>query len=369
MFVYYEEYAWDDKRGDDVQASEWKTSWQVAVTYIGTVVGAGFASGQEILQFFTRYGSWALLAIVFTTALFYVLGRYVMRMGRRFGAHTFGDVCAEVFTPGTRQIVRASLLILVFGVTVAMVAGSGALLAEQLRISFAVGALVSVLVTGLTLIVGMRGLVSANAMIVPTLLLVVTATFIALLSHGDLATVRFAAPVPDDVPIWRIGFAMATYVGFNIGLSLTVLIPLGQVASSERALTRGALLGALGLGVLLVVMHIMLASRYADVQQWEVPLGALTQFLPFALRTLFILAMWAEIYSTLLANVFGMATELSGGSRRRYATLIVVILSLSFVLCQIGFSKIVTYGYPVFGYVGLFLLAVLMVSERRVLRL
>ena len=29
---------------------------KVAAAYIGTVVGAGFATGQEILQFFNRFG-------------------------------------------------------------------------------------------------------------------------------------------------------------------------------------------------------------------------------------------------------------------------------------------------------------------------
>jgi uncharacterized membrane protein YkvI len=30
---------------------------KVAATYIGTVVGAGFATGQELLQFFSKFGS------------------------------------------------------------------------------------------------------------------------------------------------------------------------------------------------------------------------------------------------------------------------------------------------------------------------
>jgi len=32
------------------------STFKVAATYIGTVVGAGFASGQEMLQFFAVFG-------------------------------------------------------------------------------------------------------------------------------------------------------------------------------------------------------------------------------------------------------------------------------------------------------------------------
>ena len=33
---------------------QWKTMFQVAATYVGAVMGAGFASGQEIQQFYAR---------------------------------------------------------------------------------------------------------------------------------------------------------------------------------------------------------------------------------------------------------------------------------------------------------------------------
>ncbi|MBC8080240.1 MAG: hypothetical protein H7X86_07830, partial [Gorillibacterium sp.] len=47
---------------------------QVAFTYVGTIVGAGFASGQEILQFFTRYGWMAVPTISVAAFLFIWLG-------------------------------------------------------------------------------------------------------------------------------------------------------------------------------------------------------------------------------------------------------------------------------------------------------
>lgn len=48
----------------------WKTSFQVAATYVGAVMGAGFASGQEIQQFFARFGYWGLVGVVLSSFLF-----------------------------------------------------------------------------------------------------------------------------------------------------------------------------------------------------------------------------------------------------------------------------------------------------------
>ena len=37
---------------------------RIAGVYVGTIIGAGYASGQEILQFFTGYGWWGIVGTV-----------------------------------------------------------------------------------------------------------------------------------------------------------------------------------------------------------------------------------------------------------------------------------------------------------------
>jgi len=43
---------------------------KIGFAFIGVIVGAGFASGQEILQYFTSFGTAGTLAAVVSTALF-----------------------------------------------------------------------------------------------------------------------------------------------------------------------------------------------------------------------------------------------------------------------------------------------------------
>ena len=56
--------------------------FKVAATYIGTVVGAGFASGQEVLQFFSAYGMKGLFGIAVATLLFFIFGYTILIIGR-----------------------------------------------------------------------------------------------------------------------------------------------------------------------------------------------------------------------------------------------------------------------------------------------
>ncbi len=72
---------------------------RVGFTYIGTVVGAGFASGQEIMQFFTVYGIGGIWGIVVVLFLFGWLGTRMMVMGARLKARSYEVFNQYLFGP------------------------------------------------------------------------------------------------------------------------------------------------------------------------------------------------------------------------------------------------------------------------------
>lgn len=65
---------------------------KVAGAYIGTIVGAGFATGQEVLQFFTRFGAKGLIGLILTTIMFIIFGYIIMILGRELNAHSHLEI-------------------------------------------------------------------------------------------------------------------------------------------------------------------------------------------------------------------------------------------------------------------------------------
>ncbi|MCT2534954.1 hypothetical protein NC661_17530 [Aquibacillus koreensis] len=51
---------------------------KIAAAYIGTIVGAGFATGQEVFQFFTSYGIQGIWGIILSAGLFYFFGYMIL---------------------------------------------------------------------------------------------------------------------------------------------------------------------------------------------------------------------------------------------------------------------------------------------------
>lgn len=120
---------------------------QIAFTYIGTVVGAGFATGREILQFFTQYGHWATLTIVLTTGLFIWLGTKIMTISRRIGAKSFEDLNKFLFGEKAGVWISLFMFVILLGVNSIMLAGAGSVFVEHLNLSYQTGLFVTMIGT------------------------------------------------------------------------------------------------------------------------------------------------------------------------------------------------------------------------------
>ena len=52
--------------------------FQIAVVFIGTIVGAGLASGKEITEFFTSFGPISFLGIIFCGIFYIIMGHLLI---------------------------------------------------------------------------------------------------------------------------------------------------------------------------------------------------------------------------------------------------------------------------------------------------
>ena len=61
-----------------------KKTTQVALAFIGLMVGAGFATGQEVIQYFISFGVWGLLGAVIAGILMIASGAVIINIGSYF---------------------------------------------------------------------------------------------------------------------------------------------------------------------------------------------------------------------------------------------------------------------------------------------
>lgn len=345
--------------------TQWErsTGWQVfrvAATYVGTVVGAGFASGQETLRFFAAYGRSGLAGVALAALLFCAYGILIMDLGRRLHATSHREIlhfaCGSVFGR-----IMDGVITLFLGVTLTiMVAGGGAVVTEQLGLPRSIGTILTAGLTGLTILGRMRGIMAANSVVVPLLTLAVGGLSAASIRyHGISPILTNAIPWPALAPVSHWMVAALLYVAYNLVLSISVLGPLGAEVQDRRVIYAGGFAGGTALGLLAAGIGLAVSAHMPEIGRFEVPMLFLARLHARPVQWFYTLILWAEIYTTAIACAYGFASrtsEVLGGS---YRGVVVLVTALALFMSGFGFSNLMAVLYPAFGFSTLLVLFLL----------
>jgi len=327
----------------------------IASAYIGTVVGAGFASGQEVLRFFNAYGIIGILGIAISTFLFFFVAYTVLMLGRNLKAkshvdivlYTNGDVCGS--------FIDVIIIIFLFAGLSAMIAGAGAIFKEQFSISPILGTLAMALLTLFTVITGTKGVYNAISYVVPFLIVSVLFISIYSLLNNPITNseIQIASDIGGATPNWLV--SSINYASYNLVVAIAVLTPMGPLAKDKKKLFWGALLGALGLGICMVAIYFCLMTNITSIYDMEVPMIEIARKISPVAKVLFAIVLFAEVYTTAVGNLYGFIRRIPFRISKTY--LVIITTLLAFIVGQLGFSNMVRYLYPVVGYGGLIFLA------------
>lgn len=328
---------------------QWKTTFQVASTYVGAVMGAGFASGQEIQQFFVRFGYWGLAGIVLSTFLFSFLGLGMLELQDRWQISSYRDFFNHLMGSKLGWWADRLVSVLLFIGMVAMISGSGALFNEYLEISSWIGVLLTGCVITLALWFRGEGVLWINSVLIPL-------KFVACLGIATAAIVLAAAGDGEGIPIvppimvhnWAVSAIL--YVSFNLTLAIVVFASLGRAVQKPGA-RLGAVLGGVALGLFAFVIGASLL-RFPDIWGLEIPMVAVAGKLGDWPAFFYVVVLWLAMITAAVGNGFSLVSRVAETKKYGYGDTVLALMCMLIPLAGVRFSQIVQFVYPLFGYIG-----------------
>ncbi|MDN5348589.1 MAG: hypothetical protein PWP65_2154 [Clostridia bacterium] len=331
----------------------------IAATYVGTVVGAGFASGQEVLQFFGFFGGWGILGIALSTILFIFFGISILDLGYKLKTKSHLPVIRKTGGRWISRLMDIVITFFLFGALVTMAAGAGAIFAEQLKLPALWGSLLMVTITLLTVLLGLNRVIESISFVAPILLVsVLTISLWTIFSNPQalITNLSWSQTARAAVPYWPVSAVL--YVSYNLVLAMAVLAPLGALSNPTNSRS-GAIFGGLGLGVGVLAITAAILTKVPQVTNLEVPMIAIAGGISPFFRSAYSIILFAEVYTTAVASLYGFASRLTEPESSAYKWLSTVVSVVAFAGAQFGFSKIVGTLYPAVGFAGLLLLGTL----------
>ena len=102
----------------------------VSGVYISSLIGAGFASGSEILHYFSKYGKSGFWGILISSILFGILATSILQISQEHNCYSFSSFLEKIFGTKFSKIINVLTILFMMCVFTAMISGSGETVAE-----------------------------------------------------------------------------------------------------------------------------------------------------------------------------------------------------------------------------------------------
>jgi uncharacterized membrane protein YkvI len=327
------------------------TSLQIAAVFIGTIVGAGLASGQEINSFFSIYGYKSFFGILICLSIYIFVSLFIINISLKYNLNSY-DGLISLVNPGILGIMINSLTtFFLIGSSSIILAGSGALIHQYFKVSNLLGMGFMICISLLILFKDTKGLIKINSFIVPCLITIIVTLFILYILFYKSISISEIKAIPAIKNSWI--FSSLIYGGFNILCCSGVLVPLCREIKEKSCLISGAILGACVLTILTFIINFMLILNIPYIFEYEIPLLYISNRFGKLVQIVLLAVIWLEMLSTEISNIYSIGKNFEEIFNLSYKKSVILVILVTIPVSQIGFTKLISFLYPAFGIVSL----------------
>lgn len=347
-----------------------RSSTMRVLTYAGAImaflIGSGFATGQEIMQYFASYGFWGVFGTgLLVLALISFVSIQFLTVGQREQFNKPSQIFEYYAGKYVGKFFDYFSILFVFLSFTVMVAGAGAVFDEHYNLPTWVGGFGLTVLVALTVLFGLNSLVDVIGKIGPLIVIIAIGLGIVgiinaetgILAGNDLVT---------DLEIQQASnhwiTAGLSYVGFCMLWLAAFLTALGKTVPTQREARAGGLTGGVVFSLSCIIVGLGLLANIERVAGMQIPMLVLANDIAPFVASLISLMILAGIYTTAIPLLWTVSSRFFPDGTKKYKYLTIFLALLGTVIgLWLPFDEMVNIVYVLNGYVGAILLAIMVV--------
>lgn len=328
-----------------------KNVLKVVFVIIGTLIGAGFASGQEVYLFFFSYGMKGLIGILISSIISGVVIYSTFNILNKYKINTYKDFLNILIPKNTKLKIIANFIINIFILITffIMIAGFGAYFEQEIGINRLVGSLILAIITFIVFMTSIKGVVKVNELIVPILIGFIF--IIGIISIKDIHILNLENYV---IRTNYTNFALSAvlYSSYNSILLIPVLITLNNYVKNKKQIFYISFISAIVTILLSVIIFLLLVRVDVDISKLEMPVVYVVSNMFKILRYIYGVIILGSIFTTAISLGVSFLQN-TAKNKKGYTQISIIMCITSVIISKFGFSNLVSLLYPIFGYLGL----------------
>lgn len=329
----------------------------VAFAFVGVVVGAGFATGQEIFQFFTSNGYFSIYGVLITGLIITIGGIFVLHTGFKLRSHNHTESIKYYLPRSVATIFDIVLTLFLFALAMIMTAGGVSTIHESFGLPYVLSSAILVMIILLTLFLKFDRLITVLGVVTPFLVIIVTIIAGYYLSKGHLhfeAANLYANSEGHSDKWWW--FDAINYGSLQIAAAFSFLSVMGGRLKSEVSTIWGGIIGGIIITFLLLMLNLGMIAQFTEITHVALPSLLLAKNISPIIGLFMSIVMVLVIYNTVVGLMYAFASRFTEPYTKSYYTMIIIMAIVTFAATFIGFIALIGRVFPIMGIFGFILL-------------
>lgn len=323
-----------------------KNCFKAIFIIIGTIIGAGFASGQEIYSFFNIYAENGLLGITISSALLGIVLFNILKRANKMNINSYIELLKNTKIPNKIiEIISIVINIFLLASFYIMVAGFTAYFKQEFNIETIITTIIILAIAYITLMNNIEGIAKINSIIIPILIFIVIFMGIKVdildaINNLDMENI--------DI---RINWILKSieYAGYNSILLIPMLINIKKYTlNNEKKISIITTIIFWGLSIVIY----LIMFKFGKLENFEIPLIYIASKYGILFKYIYGLVIIFAIYTTMISAGYGFLKNCSKNSKK-YKLLTALICISAIFITNFSFSELVNLTYPIFGILGI----------------
>ena len=310
---------------------------KLSFVFIGTVIGAGFTSGQEVYSFFAQYGEKSFLGTVIAGFLFFLVFASVMYqvyIGKHLKSNSILNFIALLFMLATFFV---------------MTSGCAVLFKEQFNMPKSLGAFAIAGISFFILASDKNGIVKLNSILTP--IMIAGIIFVGIWGFH----ISPKLPLELQKTDYSFIFSSVVYVSYNTLTLMAVTSALKHLIKDGKTILLSSLVTAFFLGVMLIILWWLIVSF--DFENSQLPVLKIASEFSGIFKMMYPPILYMSMLTTAVSNVGGAIHQLTKEKEKKFI-LTFIICSIAMLTYNIPFSFLVSKLYFMFGIAGIITMTV-----------
>ena len=348
-----------------------KNNLKVIAVIIGTLIGAGFASGQEIYLFFFAYGIKGIIGIFISSILMGTIIYKTLLIVKENNVKNYKEYLELFIKPkenkgyfNIKNIINAIINIFILITFFIMIAGFGAYFKQELGINNLIGSSILSIACLFVFKTNQKGVVKVSTLLVP--ILVVFIIIICILNMQDIHLNEFSNYLINNNNLNYILKAVL-YCSYNSILLIPVLITLKDYIKNKNQVARISIITTIITIILSISIFLILIKVNVDISKIEMPAVYVISKMSNIFKNIYGFIILGSIFTTAISLGNSFLQNVSK-NKKSYTQIATIMCIISVIISEIGFSNLINSLYPIFGYLGLIQIFKLIITKARIMQ-